>query len=444
MIAAVRGAGGWFYRISDRLLYTLFAIGVLTAPFYQVDSLRLALLGHAVVPAGAGLAVLLLGIATAWRSLLRRGFAWLDPARLTWADMTDARVGVVGRRLWAGWLGRFAAVGYVTAVATLVLGTSAWLPAGCALFAATALLTVVLGRRRPGRVESWLEYLVPVGFAVLAGVAVLTTVQPVWLVFMAGFAAVAGVGSLRGSGPVRRPAVATAAGRDELVDGYLRRVFRRVSVSFGDAMALLPAPGPVPWRGLFAGRAVVFRFVLAGVLSRARSLLPSVLLVVVVAVCHRVFPVVDPVWLVGVGAYLACVPFAASLAQLFAVPGLRRWLGCADITLRLATAVLIAVVAAVWVGLVAVFAVPVTVSACLAALVAVGAVVRTVTRPAVDYGNIGVAATPSGYLLPVGLLLQLAHGPELLVVGILLVGFALSAVAAAPVAALLAGYGIAR
>lgn len=444
MIARVRAGGSWLYRVSNWAVGVFLAAGILGAPFYQADYLRLELFGHAVVPAGAGLAVLLLGIGLAWRSLLRRDFVWLAPARLSWDDVTDARVGVLGRRLWAGWFARFAAVAYVTVALTVLLGQASWLPAGLALFAATALLAVVLGRRRPGPVGTWLEYAVPVGFAVVAGLAALTTVPPVALFVLAGIAGSVAVPALFGSGPPRRPAVAVRAGRDELVDGYLRRLVRRVMVSVGDMLALLPAPGPLSSRGLFAGRGIVVRFVVAGVLARRSALLPSALLVIAVAVLHHVAPVISPVLLVGVGVYLACVPFAAGLAQLLAVPGLRRWLGCTDISLRLATAAVLAVVAALWLGLVTVFAVPVTVAGCLSAVVAVGAVVRTVTRPALDFGNLGVVATPMGYLLPVGLIVQLAHGPELLVAGILLTGFLLSAVAAAPVAALLAGYGIAR
>jgi hypothetical protein len=440
----MRRAAAWLYRISDRVLWVVLAAGVLTSPLYRADYFREHLFGHAVVPAGAGLAVLLLGVGLAWRSLLRRDFAWLDPARLTWDDATDARVGTIGRRLWTGWFVRFAAVGYVTGVAAALLRTTAWLPAGGVLLGATALLAVVLGRRSPGRAGTWLEYLVPVGFAVLAGTAVLTAVPSGALLLLGTVALLAALASLWGSGPVRRPAVAVHAGRDQLVAGYRRRLFRRVNVSFGDVLALLPAPGPVPWPAVFAGRAVVPRFVVAGVVSRSRALLPSALLVVLVAVLHHVFPVIGAVWLVGVGVYLACLPFAASLAQLFAVPGLRRWLGCSDLTLRLATAGVLVVVAAVWVGLVAVFAVPLGASAWLAALIAVGAVVRTVTRPVLDYGNVGVAVAPDGYLVPVGLLVQLAHGPELLVIGILLLGVLASALVAAPVAAAFAGYGIAR
>lgn len=444
MIAGVRSAAIWLYQISDRLLIGLFATAVLTSPFYRVTVLRTDLLGTATVPAAAGLAILALGVAIAWRSLLHRDFTWADPARLTWADLTDARVGTIGRRLWAGWLTRFVAAAYLAVLGVLLLGTSTWLPAGAALFGGVAVLAVVLARRRPGRVETWLEYVVLAGLAVLAVLATVTTVAPTVLWVVAGVAVLAAVACTKGSGAPRRPTVATSAGRDELVDGYLRRVVRRVTVSFGDALALLPPPGPLPWPKLLAGRAVVARFVLVGVLSRARSLLPALLAAIAVGVLHQVLPLVDPVWLVGIGVYFAGVPFAAALASLCAVPGLRRWLGCTDLTLRLASAGMVAVAALVWVGLVAVFAVPLTLAAWLAVPLAVGAVVRTVTRPPLDYGNLGVAVTPDGNMIPVGLLLQLAHGPELLVIGLLVVGLGLALATAAPVALALAAYGVAR
>jgi hypothetical protein len=439
-MSALRSAARWLYGISDRLVGAAFAVGLLTSPFYRVDYLREHLLGGATPPATAGLAVLVLGIGLAWRSLLRRDYVWADPAGLTWSDTTDARVGSIGARLWRGWAARFLVAGYLTAVGVVVLGGSAWLPGGAALFAGTALLAVVLGRRR----GSWPEQVVLVVAGVLAGFAAVATVAPVWLWALAGLAVVAAVVCAVGSGPVRGPVVATSAGRDELVHGHLRRLVRQVTVSFGDTLALLPEPGPIPWPRLLAGRAVVLRFVFAGVASRARSLLPAALIAVAVAVLHQVFPVLNPVWLIGVGVYFAGVPFASALAQLCAVPGLRRWLGCSEIALRVASAAVLVVCAAGWVGLVVVLAVPVTVAAWLAALVAVGAVVRTVTRSPLDYGNVGVAATPDGNLIPVGLLLQLAHGPELLVIGLLVIGAGLTVLAAAPLAVALTAYGVAR
>jgi hypothetical protein len=436
----MRSAVLWLYGISDRLVGGLFAIGLLTSPFYRVGYLRQHLLGTATAPAMAGLAVLALGIGLAWRSLLSRDYVWADPALLTWSDATDSRVRSIGLRLWRGWAARFLAAGYLTAVGVLVLGRSTWLPGGIALFAGVALLAVALGRRR----GSWVEQVVLVAAGVLAGFAAVATVSPVWLWVLAGLAVVAAVVCAVGSGPVRRPVVATSAGRDDLVRGHLRRLVRQVTVSFGDALALLPEAGPIPWQRLLAGRFVVLRFVFAGVASRARSLVPAALIAVAVAVLHQVFPVLNPVWLIGAGVYFAGVPFASALAQVCAVPGLRRWLGCSDIALRVASAAMVAVCAAVWVGLVVALAVPMTMAAWLAALLAVGAVVRTVTRPPLDYGNVGVAATPDGNMIPVGLLLQLAHGPELLVIGLLVVGAGLTLLAAAPVAVALTAYGVAR
>jgi hypothetical protein len=433
----------WLYRISDRVIYVLFAIGVLSSPFYRVDLIRTHLLGGAPPPAVAGLAVLALGVCVAWRSVLRRDFVWAEPAELTWSDSGDTRVGTLGRRLWAAWAARFAAVAYLVAVAVAVLGQSAWLPAGCALFAAVALLAAVVGRRRRGGREAWLEYAVVVALVVVAGAAAVSTVGPLPLWILTGAAVVVAVAALVGSGAAGRPAVATAANRDDLVHGYLRRTFRRVTVSFGDALALLPEPSPLPWPKLLAGRGVVARLVVAGMLMRVRSVLLAVLCVIGIVVVHQAFPLASPVWLVGLGAYVAGVPFASTLASLWAVPGLRRWVGCRDITLRIATAAGVAVVAFAVVLLISVV-VPLTVAAWFAVPLAVGAVVRTVTRPPLDWGNVGAGVTPGGVLLPVGVLLQLAHGPELLVVGLLIIGSGMLLAALVPVAVGFAAYGVAR
>lgn len=444
MTAALRSAVGGLYRISDRVVYVLFAAGVLSSPFYRVDYLRDHMLGTATVPATAAIAVLALGLCVAWRSLLRRDFIWADPALLTWSDLTDSRVRLLGRRLWSGWAARFAVVAYLTSVAVVLLGSSAWLPAGAAVFGGVALLAVVLARRARGGAATWLEYAGVAVTLVLAGVAAVTTVGTAALWVLGGVAVLAAVPAAIGSGPLRRPAVATGAGRDELVRGYRRRTVRQVTVLLGDALALLPPPGPLRWPRLLAGRAVVVRFVLAGVVSRVSSALLAVFVVVLIVVVHRVFPVLSPLWLVGVGAYLAGVPFAAALAQLWAVPGLRRWLACRDSTLRLVTAAVLVVVALAVVGVVALTTVPVPVAAWLAVPLTVGAALRTVTRAPLDYGNMGVAATPSGYVLPVGIIVQLAHGPELLVIGLLIVGSGLALAAVAPIVLGLAAYGVAR
>lgn len=443
MIARVRAAGRWLYRISDHTVGIAFAVGLLVSPFDSIGYYRALLVGHGVVLPTAGLAVVALGVAVAWRSLLRRDFAWADPARLTWADTSDSRIRVVGRRLWRGWALRFAAAAYLSAVGLVWLAQMSWLPAGIALFSGCAVLGVVLARRSPGRVESWLEQGVVVLAALLAGLAAVTSIGPtaMWalaVVVVAG----AGVALVR-SGPPRRPAVATAAGRDDLVRSYGQRVVRRVAVTFGDVLALLPEATAPPWRGLLAGRAVVVRFMVGGLVSRVRSFLPIALCALAVVVLHEVFPLVSPLWLVGVGLYFACLPFGAPLAALFSVPGLRRWLGCRDMTLRLAAAAVVLVPALVWLGIVALFSVPVTFAVWLTVPLAVGAVIRTVTRKPLDYQNVG-SVSPAGVTLPVGLIVQLAHGPEILVIGLFVLWSGLTLLAAAPVALGLAAIGVAR
>lgn len=134
---------------------------------------------------------------------------------------------------------------------------------------------------------------------------------------------------------------------------------------------------------------------------------------------HLVFPLLSTPWLVGVAGYFAALPFAAVLAKLHQQTGLRRWLGCTDLELRLTTAGLVVVVIAIWLTLVIVFGVPASTQVLLAALLAAAAVIRTATRPAIDYSNVGTTVTPDGNLVPFGLVVQLARGPEVLIIGLL-------------------------
>ncbi len=202
-------------------------------------------------------------------------------------------------------------------------------------------------------------------------------------------------------------------------------------MSFLDLLALLPAGREVRWARALDGRGVLARFVVAGLLARHRALPLAGLLVLAVATLHRLFPSVDPVWWIGAGGYLAALPFTGALAQIHQVPGLRRWVGCSDRALRAsATGVLVAVVA-VWAAVLAVLGVPLSWPAGLAVLLASAAVVRTVTRAPLNYANLGLVSVV-GVLVPVGLLVQLAHGPDLLVLGLLLLG-ALGVGVAAPV-----------
>ncbi|HEX3787170.1 MAG TPA: hypothetical protein VHW44_04865 [Pseudonocardiaceae bacterium] len=415
------------YQISDRLLTVLALATAASAPFYGLGELRADLVGSAATPPLASLAVLCLGLGLASRSLLRRDFVWIEPAKLAWSDFTDTRVIGIGRRLWAVWAIRFVVVAYLTLAATLVVaGSLRWLPVGIALFAATALLALVTARRRPGRGLRWVEQVGALLFAVLAGVLAVTTVGLGWLWLVVGLAGVGVLVAAVGSGRPRRPRAASTAGRAELVANFGERLARRMSVLFLDLLALLPAARPLPWPRLLAGRAVLARFVVAGALARRASLVLALLLVWAVAVVRLVFPLLDPVWLVGVGAYFAALPFAAALAQVRRVPGLRRWLGCTDPELRLTTAALVLIVTVLWLLVVALFGVPLTLGTGLAALLAAGAVVRTVGRPAMDYGNVGVAVSPDGNLVPTGLIVQLARGPEVLVIGLIVAGSGLA------------------
>ncbi|GAA1968819.1 hypothetical protein [Amycolatopsis minnesotensis] len=105
-------------EVADRVAAAVVVVGVLGAPFYHPGALG----------AAASSAVLCLGLALAWRSVLRRDYAWTDPARLTWADFDDSRVRALTRRLLLGWGARFACVAYLTVVTAILAHVGA--PAG--------------------------------------------------------------------------------------------------------------------------------------------------------------------------------------------------------------------------------------------------------------------------------------------------------------------------
>src|SRR5205807_3503498 len=116
---------------------------------------------------------------------------------------------------------------------------------------------------------------------------------------------------------------------------------------------------------------------LGGMLARRAGLLLSLLLVWAVVVVHLVFPLLSTPWLVGLAGYFAALPFASVLAKLNQQPGLRRWLGCSDLDLRVSTAGLVVVALAIWLGIVLAFGVPANVQVLLAAVLAAAAVIRT-------------------------------------------------------------------
>jgi hypothetical protein len=417
--SAVVRFGKWVYRISDAVLITIALAALASSPFYHLPEVRAQLIGSTVAPPFAAPAVLCLGLGLALRSLLRRDFVWQDPAKLTWSDGTDARIGAIGRRVWGGWALRFVLVAYATVGgAALFAGSPNWVSAGIAGFVAVAALAVVAARRTASVRTRWVEQILSLILPLFGSLLAVRVIPSSWLWGIALVAALAAIGLLIGSGPPTRPAVASLALRGELVEQYKDRLVRRMSVAFLDLLALLPGPRTLTWPRLFAGPGVVLRFVLGGVLARRAALLLSLLLVWAVAVVHLVFPLLSTPWLVGVAGYFAALPFAAVLAKLHQQPGLRRWIGCADLDLRLTTAGLVVVVVAVWLALVLAFGVPATPQVLIAALLAAAAVIRTATRPALDYSNVGATVTPDGNLVPFGLVVQLARGPEVLIIGL--------------------------
>lgn len=403
-------------EVADRVLSAFVVLGLLGSPFYDTEVARAQLLGNTVTPPYSVLTVLCLGLALALRSVLRREFAWANPADLTWSDYEDSRPRTLHRRLVTGWAGRFAATAYFTgASAVLMRSSPSLLPLCTALFVGVALFGLAAARRRRGRVPEWAEQLPPL---VLAGAGLVALVNGPTLPLLWTLAALAYLGTLA---LVLMPGVSLAAdaGRTELVGLFLGRMIRRTSVAFLDVWALLHAGRAVRWRTVLSGRFAPGRFVVAGVLARSRAGAMMLLLAFAVAALHQVFPAAPAVWWVGLGGYLAMLPLAAPLAQLYRVPALRRWLDCSDLTLKVTTFGVLLVVVAAWFGVLLLLGVPWSASAALGAVVAVVAVIRTVMRAAVDFGRLGIVMY-EGVLIPFGLIAQLVRGPDLLLVGLAL------------------------
>jgi hypothetical protein len=407
--------------LGSRLTVGFLVAGFLGSPLYNTAGVRAQLLGAASVPQLTTVAVLCLCLGLAWRSLLRRDFAWADPARLTWADFDGSRPKLLGRRMLTSWAVRFGAVGYATAVSALLTQLSpALFPLVIALFTGTALLALVTARRAPTPALTWFERLVP--FAAVALAVCPPAVQ--WAA--AGAACVGALALLPG------PRTSAATGRVDLIQRYFTRLVRRVSLSFLDLWVLLPPGRPVRWTRALAGRFVLVRFVLTGVLARGRTIPLAALLALAVAVLHAVFPAVNPVWWTGIAGYFSALPFAASVAELHRTPGLRRWLNCTDRALKAATVAVLVMFLAGWLGVVVLLGVPFSGQAALVLLVASVAVLRTVTQRAMDFSNIGLVSF-FGVLVPAGLLFQLGHGPDLLLLGLVLLGTGMALWLAAPI-----------
>ncbi|WP_432848942.1 hypothetical protein ACQPXB_49030 [Amycolatopsis sp. CA-161197] len=465
----------------DVLLGLFIALGLLGSPLYNTALVRSQLIGAAAVGPHGSVAVLCAGLALAWRATLRRSHVWADPGALTWSDFDDGYSGRLGRRLpvdraarvataapvgdrregalhrrrlagraarfttvpsvddrsesmpprrllagWttrfttvaysdsgrsrvlhrrllAGWAVRFATVAYFFIVAGVLIGFPPDVVGPLALSVAVAALALVMARRRPVFGEAVLP-LVPAVLGVFPD-------TPLWI-----FAAVAAAAALllAWSPPL-------SLTRDTLVRHFRERLVRRTSAAFLDVWALLPAGRPVRWRRALDGRFIVTRYVVTGTLARRHALGLPVFLALAVTAAHTTFPGVTSVWLLGPGSYLALLPFAAPIAQLHRVPGLRRWLDASELRLRLVMASVLVALAACWTAVVALLGVPVTLGSLVAVVATAYSVVRTVTRGPLEFSSMGLVLY-EGVLIPTGLLRQLARGPDLLIIGLLLCG----------------------
>jgi len=214
------------------------------------------------------------------------------------------------------------------------------------------------------------------------------------------------------------------AGRAALLAGWDGRVLRSVAVTFLDPMMLLPPSAPI---GLSLRPPTPLRLAVAGTLGRSRYAGAAALVGFAVVVAHIALPTLPGAVLAGLGAYVALTPFGAGLGELWRNPGRRRWLGSANRELVLAHGVVLAVAGLLWAGLLAVVTLAGGTSfglgSWLAVPLAVLSILRTVTRTAVDYANPGFVDTPMGPM-PANLTRQLFRGPDLLLVGIVVLSAA--------------------
>nr|WP_221472201.1 DUF6297 family protein [Amycolatopsis umgeniensis] len=378
----------------------LFGFGALFTAFENLPKLRHFLFGQSLVDFPAVFGLLIVLCAIFWRSLLRRGFVWAEPAALTWMDFAGVdRRRVVAKRMWTLWLGLVVVVGYTGALVTAIGGGSkdVWI-AMSALTAAGAVLAAVTARRTAIRGETF----APVVLAV-AGLAVAAAgLGPIAVEVLAGALFVVAVAVAFGGEPVSR------VGRQDLVDGWNARLLRAMAAVFMDPMLLIPESKPVPWLSL--RRPTALRLAWAGVLGRSRFAAASVVIACLVGAGHLAFPAVPAGPLFALGAYAALVPFVGGLGELWRNPGRRRWLGASDWELRLVNGLVIAVLGLGWGGLLGLVTLTLGVTPAwpvwLAIPLAVFAALRTATRPPMNYDVSGGAAG-----------LQALRGVDVLVVG---------------------------
>ncbi|WP_199429008.1 DUF6297 family protein [Qaidamihabitans albus] len=349
-----------------------FAVGLLVSAFFRLAWWRDVLLTGPVGSPAVVLGLFAVCCALGWRSLLRRTFLWADPATLTWADFGNAdRVRAVSGRLWIAWATRLLALGYLGAFLAALYEVPGWVwPAG--------------------------------GGVLLAGA-------------VPAFVLAAGAGA---SSPVRLP-VAVRAGRQELVEGWAERVVRTVSLTFLDPLMMLPSARPAVTGSL--RRRSLPRLAAAGIVGRTRYLGSAVLLALAAAAAHVALPGIPDAVLAGLGGFAALLPFGGGLGELWRSAGLRRWVDAPDRTLRAWHGAALAALALGW-GLLllagtALLDAPLTGTAWLVLPLVAAVVVRTVTRPPLDYGDLGMTDTPFGQA-PVRLIAQLVRGPDLGIAGV--------------------------
>ncbi|MDQ7809950.1 hypothetical protein Q5425_40025 [Amycolatopsis sp. A133] len=395
----------------------LFGFGFLFTAFFHVDGWRPALYGSSTVDFPAVLGLLTLCCAVGWRGLLRRGFAWVEPAELTWLDFAPVDRGrVVTLRLLGAWTGVVAVTGYLAALLLAVggAGLEQW-RAAVAIVVATGVAAFASARRTSLRFDA----LGPLVLAVLGlGIAALG-LGPATVQFVAAGVLAAALPLAFGGAPVSR------AGRATLLAGWDGRVLRSVAVTFLDPMMLLPPSAPAG--GLSLRRPTPLRLAWAGTLGRSRYAGAALLIGLAVVVAHIAVPTVPGAVLIGIGAYVALTPFGGGLGELWRNPGRRRWLGSADRELVLAHGLVLTGVGLLWAAVLFVVTLAggtsFAATAWLAVPLSVLSILRTVTRTAVDYGNPAFVDTPMGPM-PANLVRQLFRGLDLQVVGIVLLAAA--------------------
>jgi len=389
----------------------LFGGGFLFSAFFRTEAWRKVLFGPSSVDYPAVLGLVVLCCAIGWRSLLRRGFVWAEPAELTWMDYAKAdRRRIVSARLAGMLTGFVVVVGYLAALMLAVGGsTPQWWLASAVLLAGATILVFTTARRTAFRLEA----IGPLLIAAAAVVIVAARLDATAVEYVGAALALCSLLLAFGGEAVNR------AGRAVLLDGWNARVLRSMAVSFLDPMMMLPEATAVGSWSLRPPTAV--RLAWVGVVGRLRYASALLLVAFAVAVGHVAVPTLPGPVLVGVGSYLALTPFGAGLGVLWRNPGRRRWLGSSSRELVLAHGLLLTGVAVVWAALlwVALLALGTTFSALswVTVVLAVASVLRTVTRQPVDYSSAGFVDTPAGPM-PANLVRQLFRGPDLLALGI--------------------------